>query len=105
MIFLIKCFLISKYHSQIWEYSKLKSLSISTYQEIWGLLASQTTFSFRKIRACVASGFVDMVDSNRITAGLTTHQMSKYYSLFINWVSGIISGYSVKVVKTTGDGL
>ena len=46
-----------------------------------------------------------MVDSTRITAGLTTHQMSKYYSLFINWVSGIISGYSGKVVKNTGDGL
>ena len=50
-------------------------------------------------------GFVDMVDSTRITAGLTTHQLSKYYSLFINWVSGIISGYSGKVVKNTGDGL
>jgi class 3 adenylate cyclase len=46
-----------------------------------------------------------MVDSTRITAGLTTHQMSKYYSLFINWVSGIIRGYSGKVVKNTGDGL
>jgi len=31
--------------------------------------------------------------------------MSKYYSLFINWVSGIIGGYSGKVVKNTGDGL
>jgi len=46
-----------------------------------------------------------MVDSTRITAGLPTHQMSKYYSLFINWVSGIIRGYSGKVVKNTGDGL
>jgi class 3 adenylate cyclase len=46
-----------------------------------------------------------MVDSTRVTAGLTTRQMSKYYSLFINWVSGIIRGYSGKVVKNTGDGL
>jgi class 3 adenylate cyclase len=46
-----------------------------------------------------------MVDSTRITAGLTTHQMSKYYSLFINWVSGIIRGHDGKVVKNTGDGL
>jgi len=46
-----------------------------------------------------------MVDSTRITAGLTTRQMSKYYSLFINWVSGVIRGYSGKVVKNTGDGL
>jgi len=46
-----------------------------------------------------------MVDSTRITAGLTTRQMSKYYSLFINWVSSIIGGHSGKVVKNTGDGL
>ena len=60
-------------------------------------------FSEKSCMCCV--GFVDMVDSTRITAGLTTRQMSKYYSLFINWVSGIISGYSGKVVKNTGDGL
>jgi len=60
-------------------------------------------FSEKSRMCCV--GFVDIVDSTRITAGLTTHQMSKYYSLFINWVSGIISGYSGKVVKNTGDGL
>jgi adenylate cyclase len=60
-------------------------------------------FSENSRMCCV--GFVDMVDSTRITAGLTMHQMSKYYSLFINWVSGIISGYSGKVVKNTGDGL
>jgi adenylate cyclase len=60
-------------------------------------------FSENSHMCCV--GFVDMVDSTGIIAGLTTHQMSKYYSLFINWVSGIISGYSGKVVKTTGDGL
>jgi adenylate cyclase len=61
-------------------------------------------FFSEKSRMCCV-GFVDMVDSTRITAGLTTRQMSKYYSLFINWVSGIISGYSGKVVKNTGDGL
>jgi class 3 adenylate cyclase len=61
-------------------------------------------FFSEKSRICCV-GFVDMVDSTRITAGLTTRQMSKYYSLFINWVSGIISGYSGKVVKNTGDGL
>ena len=60
-------------------------------------------FSEKSCTCCV--GFVDMVDSTKITAGLTTRQMSKYYSLFINWVSGIIRGYSGKVVKNTGDGL
>ena len=53
-------------------------------------------FSEKSCTCCV--GFIDMVDSTKITAGLTTRQMSKYYSLFINWVSGIIRGYSGKVV-------
>jgi len=61
-------------------------------------------FFSEKSRMCCV-GFVDMVDSTRITAGLTTRQMSKYYSLFINWVSSIIGGHSGKVVKNTGDGL
>lgn len=60
-------------------------------------------FSEKSCMCCV--GFVDIIDSTRITASLTTRQMSKYYSLFINWVSGVISGYSGKVVKNTGDGL
>lgn len=60
-------------------------------------------FSEKSCMCCV--GFVDMIDSTRITAGLTTRQMSKYYTLFINWVSGIIGGYNGKVVKNTGDGL
>ena len=60
-------------------------------------------FSEKSCTCCV--GFVDMVDSTRITAGLTTSQMSKYYSLFINWVSSIIGGHNGKVVKNTGDGL
>src|SRR4026208_779351 len=60
-------------------------------------------FSEKSCMCCV--GFVDIVDSTRITAGLTTHQMSKYYSLFINWVSVIISGYSDRVKKKTGAGL
>jgi hypothetical protein len=34
-----------------------------------------------------------------LTAALTGHQMSKYYSLFINWVTGIISGYGGKVAR------
>lgn len=64
----------------------------------------ENIFFSEKSRMCCV-GFVDMVDSTRVTAGLTTRQMSKYYSLFINWVSGIIRGYSGKVVKNTGDGL
>ena len=65
--------------------------------------ADNILFSEKSCMCCV--GFIDMVDSTRITAGLPKSQMSKYYSLFINWVNGIIRGYGGKVVKNTGDGL
>lgn len=62
-------------------------------------------FSEKSCTCCV--GFIDMVDSTRITAGLTKSQMSKYYSLFINWVNGIIRGYgglyTVSEAKTIGE--
>jgi adenylate cyclase len=50
-------------------------------------------------------GFIDMINSTGLTARLTIHQMSKFYSLFINWVTGVIRGYGGNVVKNTGDGL
>lgn len=78
------------------------SLNISTNSDS----ASQPDNIFFSEKSCMCCvGFVDMIDSTRITAGLTTRQMSKYYTLFINWVSGIIGGYNGKVVKNTGDGL
>jgi adenylate cyclase len=78
------------------------SLNMSTNSDS----ASQPDNIFFSEKSCMCCvGFVDMIDSTRITAGLTTRQMSKYYTLFINWVSGIIGGYNGKVVKNTGDGL
>lgn len=89
-------------YMRITETQNPASLNMTTNSDF----ASQrdNIFFSEKSRMCCV-GFVDMVDSTKITAGLTTRQMSKYYSLFINWVSGIIRGYSGKVVKNTGDGL
>jgi adenylate cyclase len=86
----------------ITETQKTASLNVTTNSDF----ASQPDNIFFSEKSCMCCvGFVDMVDSTRITAGLTTRQMSKYYSLFINWVSGIIRGYCGKVVKNTSDGL
>ena len=89
-------------YMRITETQNPASLNMTTNSDF----ASQrdNIFFSEKSRMCCV-GFVDMVDSTRITAGLTTRQMSKYYSLFINWVSSIIGGHSGKVVKNTGDGL
>lgn len=86
----------------ITETHKSASLNVATNSDF----ASQQDSIFFSEKSCMCCvGFVDMVDSTTITAGLTTRQMSKYYSLFINWVNGIIRGYGGKVVKNTGDGL
>lgn len=86
----------------ITETQKFASLKMSTDSDFPSQLEN-IFFTEKSCMCCV--GFVDMVDSTRITAGLTTRQLSKYYSLFINWASGIIRGYGGKVVKNTGDGL
>lgn len=65
--------------------------------------ADNISFSEGFGTCCV--GIIDMVNSTRVTAGLTRYQMGKYYCLFINWATAVITGYGGKVVKNTGDGL
>jgi adenylate cyclase len=65
--------------------------------------ADNISFSEGCCTSCV--GIIDIVNSTRVTAGLSRHQMSKYYCLFINWATAVVRGYGGKVVKNTGDGL
>jgi len=53
--------------------------------------------------ACV--GFIDLVNSTRITARLSSQEMRKYYSHFINWASDGIRDFGGMKVKNTGDGV
>ena len=59
------------------------------------------TFSGREISVVV--GIVDMVNSTKICAKLGPVKASKYYQVFINSMSKILSEYGGVVIKNIGD--
>jgi CheY-like chemotaxis protein len=61
-------------------------------------------FSGDSIKGCV--GFIDIVDSTKNIATMDNLESTrKYYSTFINSISGYVKSYSGRVVKNIGDGL
>lgn len=48
-------------------------------------------------------GYVDIVNSTRISASLSTENLSHYYEIFLNSMSKIIGKYGGKVIKNIGD--
>jgi class 3 adenylate cyclase len=65
--------------------------------------AERISISEASSPSCV--GFIDIIDSTRITARLNCRQMSRFYTHFINWASAVVRAYGGKVVKNIGDGL
>jgi len=59
------------------------------------------TFSGKEVSVVV--GIVDMVNSTKICARLGPEKASKYYQIFINSMSKIISQYGGIVIKNIGD--
>ena len=51
-------------------------------------------------------GFVDMVDSTKVTAEISDRQkIRQYYSIFINTMAILVKNYGAKIVKNAGDAL
>src|SRR5215210_1697018 len=51
-------------------------------------------------------GFVDMVDSTKVTAEISDRQkIGQYYSIFINTMAILVKNYGAKIVKNAGDAL
>lgn len=50
-------------------------------------------------------GFVDIVNSTKITSSLSDSDTDKFYSIFLNTVASVISKYNGLVVKNIGDSL
>ncbi|HUT05513.1 MAG TPA: adenylate/guanylate cyclase domain-containing protein [Nitrosopumilaceae archaeon] len=59
------------------------------------------TFSTRSQSYCV--GYVDIVNSTKISASLSSEKMSQYYEIFLNSMSKIIEKFGGKVIKNIGD--
>lgn len=50
-------------------------------------------------------GFVDIVNSTKITSSLSDSDTDKFYSIFLNSIASVISKYNGLVVKNIGDSL
>src|SRR5215212_3375461 len=74
------------------------SLSISD------LASEEISFVDRSMNCCI--GFVDMVDSTKVTAEIYGRQkIGQYYSIFINTMAILVKNYGAKIVKNAGDAL
>jgi len=58
-------------------------------------------FSTSSQSYCV--GYVDVVNSTKISASLSTEKLSQYYEIFLNSMSKIIGRFGGKVIKNIGD--
>ena len=58
-------------------------------------------FSTQSQSFCV--GYVDIVNSTKISATLSTEKLSSYYEIFLNSMSKIIGKFGGKVIKNIGD--
>jgi CheY-like chemotaxis protein/class 3 adenylate cyclase len=73
--------------------------SLSTFE-----LAKEISFLDRSMNCCI--GFVDMVDSTKVTAEISDRQkIRQYYSIFINTMAILVKNYGAKIVKNAGDAL
>lgn len=66
-----------------------------------GYVEQEISFSKESGSYCV--GLVDIVNSTKITSYLSHEKISKYYSIFLNTMSGIVKQYNGSVVKNIGD--
>jgi two-component system, OmpR family, response regulator ChvI len=67
-------------------------------------LVKEISFLDRSMNCCI--GFVDMVNSTSIAAGIPERQkVGQYYSLFINTMALLAKNYGAKIVKNAGDAL
>jgi two-component system, OmpR family, response regulator ChvI len=67
-------------------------------------LANEISFLDRSMNCCI--GFVDMVNSTKVTAEISDpRKIGQYYSIFINTMAILARNYGAKIVKNAGDAL
>ena len=71
--------------------------------EINGKRETSVSFSGEQDHCCVA--MVDIVNSTKISASLSSEKLCKYYSMFLNSMAAIARQYEAKVVKNIGDSI
>ena len=80
--------------SQISLSSEKKDLNPSTSDYLVAFSTSSQSYSV---------GYVDIVNSTKISASLSSEKLSQYYEIFLNSMSKIIGRFNGKVIKNIGD--
>src|SRR5215210_7843379 len=71
---------------------------------IFDLASEEISFLDRSLNCCVC--FVGMVNSTKITTGISISQkIRQYYSIFINTMAVLAKNYGAKIIKNAGDAL
>jgi len=83
--------------------NNLMSQSLVTHSENLGNSDYMVAFSGQAKSYCV--GIVDMVDSTRISVNMHERDWCKYYAIFLNSMSKILSRFGGTAIKNGGDSL
>src|ERR687892_2409051 len=71
---------------------------------LFDLASEEISFVDRSMNCCI--GFVDMLNSTKVTAEIYGRQkIGQYYSIFINTMAILVKNYGAKIVKNAGDAL
>jgi len=82
---------------------RLMSQSLVTNSEKMGNSDYMVAFSGQAKSYCV--GIVDMIDSTKISANMHERDWCKYYTIFLNSMSKILSRFGGAAIKNGGDSL
>jgi CheY-like chemotaxis protein/class 3 adenylate cyclase len=71
---------------------------------VFDLASEEISFLDRSMNCCI--GFVDMINSTKVTAEIYDRgKIGQYYSIFINTMAVLVKNYGAKIVKNAGDAL
>ena len=83
----------------------MKVEELSAKEQITNVLTSRKFVTYSSIYKNCCVGWVDIVDSTKITSRLSKSKVSPFYCLFLNQMSSIIGESGGTVVKNVGDSL
>jgi class 3 adenylate cyclase len=78
----------------------LKISYSSNTSESWKL-SEEVSFSGHRQNCCIC--FIDMMNSTRISAELSSSKITRYYSIFLNAMATIARNFGAKIIKNAGD--
>jgi two-component system, OmpR family, response regulator ChvI len=77
---------------------------VDDHLSVFDIAFEEISFLDRSMNCCI--GFVDMVNSTKVTAEIFDRQkVGQYYSVFINTMAIMAKNYGAKIVKNAGDAL